>query len=424
MEQLGPLVEVEVSGLLGRRDIRLKLAPDAPTVITGGNGTGKSTVLRIVDSIARARWWQLRSMPFSRVALSFGAGVTLDIGKLDEGLNFTSTEGNWVLRAPDLEDEALTRLHFEGSYLVFDEKGGPVLRATGTPSDSSAQRLMKSQAGWLADLVERFKVLFITDQRLVIEDPVAQKAPQDPVPRRTAVEMAAHRISREISASLSQYATHSQELDRKFPQRVVEAMTRKKAIAAASLKKELDDLAASRRRLQRVGLLPREDVMVPFGPQLDESIFDDPRIATVIGTYVEDTRQKLSVLGDVQLRLSLLVDFLNQHYSGKEVVIDPTEGLIVTSPNGDGSSFHITDLSSGEQQILVLAFEVLFSAEPGTLILIDEPELSLHVLWQDTLIDDLKEMGDLKNVQFLLATHSPTLLGGRFDLQRSLDPTE
>lgn len=78
-------------------------------------------------------------------------------------------------------------------------------------------------------------------------------------------------------------------------------------------------------------------------------------------------------------------------------------------------------LSSGEQQILVLAYEVLFRSESQTLVLIDEPELSLHVLWQDTFVEDLTRMGRVRSLQFILATHSPSLIGGRDDLKRSLD---
>jgi len=42
----------------------------------------------------------------------------------------------------------------------------------------------------------------------------------------------------------------------------------------------------------------------------------------------------------------------------------------------------LTDLSSGEQQEVVMLYELLFCVQPGTLVLIDEPELSLHVVWQ------------------------------------------
>lgn len=71
--------------------------------------------------------------------------------------------------------------------------------------------------------------------------------------------------------------------------------------------------------------------------------------------------------------------------------------------------------------MMVLAYEILFRTRPGTLVIVDEPELSLHVLWQDTLIDDLAAMAAAGSLQFLMASHSPVLLASHPDLERSLD---
>ena len=71
--------------------------------------------------------------------------------------------------------------------------------------------------------------------------------------------------------------------------------------------------------------------------------------------------------------------------------------------------------------MMVLAYEILFRASPKTLVIVDEPEISLHVLWQDTLIEDLASMGDPSQLQFLRATHSPVLLASHPELERSLD---
>lgn len=70
--------------------------------------------------------------------------------------------------------------------------------------------------------------------------------------------------------------------------------------------------------------------------------------------------------------------------------------------------------------MMVLAYEILFKSREDTLIIIDEPELSLHMLWQDTLIDDLQRMGSASGVHFLMATHSPMILAGHSDLERPL----
>ena len=43
-----------------------------------------------------------------------------------------------------------------------------------------------------------------------------------------------------------------------------------------------------------------------------------------------------------------------------------------------GQVIRPSQLSSGEQQLLALAYELLFGSEPETAVLLDEPELSLH----------------------------------------------
>lgn len=75
----------------------------------------------------------------------------------------------------------------------------------------------------------------------------------------------------------------------------------------------------------------------------------------------------------------------------------------------EGDPIKESQLSSGEQQLLVLAYEILFRAHEGTLVIIDEPEISLHVMWQDTLVKDLVTMGEPAKLQFLMATHSPVI---------------
>lgn len=73
-------------------------------------------------------------------------------------------------------------------------------------------------------------------------------------------------------------------------------------------------------------------------------------------------------------------------------------------------------LSSGEQHQLVLFFELLFELQKNALILIDEPELSLHVAWQKKFIPDLQRIIALNQFDVLLATHSPQLIGRWEDL--------
>ena len=69
-----------------------------------------------------------------------------------------------------------------------------------------------------------------------------------------------------------------------------------------------------------------------------------------------------------------------------------------------------TELSSGEQQMLALMVRVAVAAEHGALILIDEPEISLHVTWQRLLPLLLSRMSEHFGCDMIIATHSPILV--------------
>lgn len=76
----------------------------------------------------------------------------------------------------------------------------------------------------------------------------------------------------------------------------------------------------------------------------------------------------------------------------------------------------MTALSSGEQHELVLLYDMLFKVKPNALVLIDEPELSLHILWQKEFMQDLLQIISIAHFDVLLATHSPYIVGERDDL--------
>ena len=53
--------------------------------------------------------------------------------------------------------------------------------------------------------------------------------------------------------------------------------------------------------------------------------------------------------------------------------------------------------------------------------MIDEPEISLHIAWQKELMDDLRRVIQLnKNIQVIIATHSPQIISNNWDLQIDL----
>lgn len=71
----------------------------------------------------------------------------------------------------------------------------------------------------------------------------------------------------------------------------------------------------------------------------------------------------------------------------------------------------IEDLSSGEKQLLSSVIWLFTNELKGTVILIDEPEYSLHPSWQNLIAQVYQRYADKYNCQIILATHSPQIIG-------------
>jgi ABC-type lipoprotein export system ATPase subunit len=419
------LARYELVGLFGWRDISFELARGEPTLLTGANGTGKSTVLRTIHAVGSGNWLELHQMPFASLRLDFHDMPRLTIHRDDRYLTVVRGKRRWRLDSQELalDDPRGLRYRishemYEGTYItaadidqqLFLERQSDVRRYL-------SMLIEREGADWVLGIPAELPVQFITDQRLVVQD--APSARPQRVPDRAAIRYVvdeyARDLARRVSDGLSQYGAHSQNLDRGFPERVVEAMASSAPADGLDLPALLEQVARERKALQEVALLEQAEVPTHF----DERRLEDPGVRPVIQVFAETTLAKFATLTSLRRRLEVFVDFLNQHYVGKRIRIDREKGFVLELE--DGSLLQPSDLSSGEQQMLVLAYQVLFRTEPGTLILVDEPELSLHVLWQSTLIDDLTTMGRAQNLSFILATHSPSLISSREDLRRSLD---
>ncbi|WP_434568402.1 AAA family ATPase [Pseudomonas sp. Z3-8] len=73
------------------------------------------------------------------------------------------------------------------------------------------------------------------------------------------------------------------------------------------------------------------------------------------------------------------------------------------------------NLSSGEQSIIGLLIKIIASDADRPTFLIDEPEISLHVSWQQRLPRIFNLLSDRLNVSFVIATHSPILIANAAD---------
>ena len=88
--------------------------------------------------------------------------------------------------------------------------------------------------------------------------------------------------------------------------------------------------------------------------------------------------------------------------------------------NDVNEAIPLRKLSSGEQNLIILYYKLAFTMQPNSLLLIDEPEKSLHVEWLEKMLDDYKLMAQKLSCQMLIATHSPVFINGEWDLTTDL----
>ena len=218
-------------------------------------------------------------------------------------------------------------------------------------------------------------------------------------------------LASRIGRVLAESATLSQALDRTFPNRLLARMrdSTTPPDSEAALRHRLGELEQQRIRLAKAGLLEKSDESA-FIPQ---DRFDEAT-RKLLSEYVGDTKQKLSAYENLLSKIELLVEIINKRFQFKQISIDRNKGFLFTDVRG--VQLEAESLSSGEQHELILMFDLLFRTKKDTLLLIDEPEISLHIAWQRRFLPDIRRIIDLTDIDVVFATHSPQLVGENLDL--------
>jgi len=124
--------------------------------------------------------------------------------------------------------------------------------------------------------------------------------------------------------------------------------------------------------------------------------------------FVEEYYRLKTDNEEIYKPLSNFIKVINEIFDGRKTFyISPTNELEVYGHKK--GELTLSELSSGEKQMLIILGEALLQDEKDCIYIADEPELSLHVTWQEKLVSAITSVN--KNTQILFATHSPDVVG-------------
>nr|WP_267957749.1 AAA family ATPase [Halomonas zhangzhouensis] len=421
-----------IRGLFGHFNHTIKFKEGNVTILTAPNGYGKTVCLKVIDSIFNRKLSFLCDLQFTAIELETSEGVLTIEKDMEESPNkITLGHGDLEKSHEYHRDYTLskkTTIHAIDTSIPFLHRIGPrewedirtddiysfdeVIETFSEylPDEFTAQKYPE----WFVVFTDSLKAHFIQDQRLI-----QRKGSADRNRRKSfidTIEKYADELSDLIRQSGFRSSHVSQQLDTTFPERLLRNDKYFVPMEAENLKQELQKLQGIRSELSAFDLLSSAQHL-PALHVLDEIKPEDKKVLTL---YVQDTKEKLSSYDGIYKKIELFSRILNsKRLSFKRIKINSSRGFQFETERG--RPLELTQLSSGEQHQVVLLYELIFKTEKNVLVLIDEPEISLHVAWQKEFLKDLKEIINIQSMPVVVATHSPQIIDGNWDLTVDLE---
>lgn len=429
---------IHVKGLFGiyKHDVVLNES-ERMTVVHGPNGVGKTVLFKLAQDLLAGSGVDLLKYPFDefRVEFTNDAIVTAKSIEKNSAIEVSSHQNGKSTPPVKVDEKSFNKLahrleqrlpiHQIGGDLWFnpetDEKlnSFEVVSLYGGGIDGEFDGLVEgSLHKWRKSLSYIPRIHMIEAQRLIRLRRVTARTyrgGEEQAVRDTVMEYS-QQLKQKINITLAEYGKQAQKLDQTFPQRLLQQGGT--PADATQIKNDLQAIESKQKTYQQLGLIDEALSPVHGLNQLES----DPVKLAAMTVYVTDMKAKLDVLDYLAQRVSLLLGQINEKFTDKKLHIDAQHELAIRTSHGD--AIPVSALSSGEQHQIVLAYDMLFRIEANSLVMIDEPELSLHVNWQERFLSDLESVIGVANFDALIATHSPYIINGRNELMVSLSAKE
>ncbi len=411
---------------------------DRITIITAPNGYGKTIALKAIYSLFNKKFSFYNKLSFEKIIFNFDNEKSIEIHKKSgdeiQQIKFVLKQNNKDIGKFEYPSKnMMSKIRRDlPSHIIEDfmpnfrrvgqnewlhELNGEVLTTEDVLyqyiPEETAEKLKVEIPNSFSEILENIDVYFIQEQRLVLRQPISEHRFRREIVITDTIEKYSQELSKLIKQKIGEYAQITQTLDSSFPKRLFQQNS--SSIETDNLKDRLNKLQEKRQKISEYGLLKLDDDTSMIS---DENIQDNE--TKVLSLYIADNEQKLSVFDTLISKIELFTQILNERrFNFKSIQIDKEKGFIFKTTKN--TLLKLTELSSGEQHEVVLLFELIFKAKENSLVLIDEPEISLHVVWQKAFLDDIKEIIHLQKIDVVIATHSPQIINDSWELTVNLE---
>ncbi|TDR28988.1 AAA family ATPase [Hydromonas duriensis] len=422
---------LEITGLFGHFNHKISFVDENITIITAPNGYGKTMCLKIIDAIFNNKFSFFEILDFQKINLTVQDDRKIEIIKSNNQLEVNNGHANFKYERFDGEKQISLAFRIERSLPFLnrvsqtaftDERTGEQLTLSEV-LDNYSELLpeeLKKRRGiptWFTDFSKLLNVYFIRDQRLISKETEKRIAQRSSIVYTETIKKYADELSEKLRRVSIAASRESSRLDGSFPARLLQSRA-VDALSAENLAVRFNELQNRRNELATFNLLQTTETV-----KLTEIEDEDRKVLTL---YVNDANKKLDSYNEVLPKIRLFKEIIDsKKLSFKTLKIDPQKGFYFKPISDfDDKELDLSQLSSGEQHQIVLLYELIFKTGRDVLLLIDEPEISLHVAWQKQFLNDWQKITKLQDMKVVVATHSPQIINGQWDLTVELGESE